>query len=180
MRTPPGFSRRKAWPWEGAAVRAGASGGRGPMCGRHIPTWPAPPPSGTYPDEAELVCVPGLLGQWVRVVQDPCGGAEATPSAWQQWHTRWTRTRPGAPGAASCEAGPQPPLRGCTAEGERPARQGSEASSAHLRLQPLPSSASDRQALESHRSTVPRATKAGDRWSRGHTEFRHHSVSAER
>lgn len=32
------------------------------------------PSMGSYPDEIELVRVPGFLRQWIRVVQDPCVG----------------------------------------------------------------------------------------------------------
>lgn len=34
------------------------------------------PSTKSYLDEVELVCVPGFLGQWIRVIQDPCMGRQ--------------------------------------------------------------------------------------------------------
>lgn len=57
-------------------------GRRGALCGWQMPSQLnshaggcRPYPSvRSYPDEIELVRVPGFLRQWIRVVQDPCMG----------------------------------------------------------------------------------------------------------
>lgn len=67
MRTPPGFSKRKAW------LCGEGHGKRGVTCPAHL-TFPSPQPLAlqSHLNEVELVSVPGLLRQWVCVIQDPC------------------------------------------------------------------------------------------------------------
>lgn len=92
---PPGFSRRKAWPWAGDSGQEGGlgngqkplpgepptsqqvreTGRRGATCTHPWGVTVPPPPSRSYLDEVELVRVPGLLRQRVCVIQDPCMGS---------------------------------------------------------------------------------------------------------